>query len=214
MKKSTILLASFAALMMIFTACNKDDIVPDANDKLDMQGTWKIAKINFTDEAAVWDDAIEYTARNAHNYAPFMFLAMDGIEFQTGDIVVINPEDSSEVYLGKKLQYISKQTDEVFHTDLFDKDDWWYWNYNEDETGFEIGSINARVPSPCYAMNVEKDNVTKISNSQLKINTTVQSKNPETGENQDLSIEITLERGDPDDIRNVFVLDEPFNRMP
>lgn len=214
MKKSTLLLASFAALMMIFTACNKDNIVPDANDKLYMQGKWKIAKINFTDEAAVWDDAIEYTARNAHNYAPFMFLAMDGIEFQTGDIVVINPEDSSEVYLGNKLQYISKQTDEVFHADLFDKDDWWYWNYNEDETGFEIGSINPRVPSPCYAMNVEKDNVTKISNSQLKINTTVQSKNPETGENQDLSIEITLERGVPDDIRNVFVLDEPFNRMP
>ncbi|MCO5248036.1 MAG: hypothetical protein M9887_03685 [Chitinophagales bacterium] len=220
MKKSFLLMAITALTLTMFS-CKKDDAKSDNQQKkLELEGTWIIKNINFTTEEAKWQDSLELTVKNLHNYAPFMFVPMNGVEFTTTDLNVGNVD--STVYLGKILKFISNRTEPVFHTDLFDTPEesgqaaWWFWNYSEDGKSFSTGSVNPNIPSPTYIIKDVTD--VDYDGTILKFKAIVPSKILGSGNTyQDLPVEMTFVRGSKADIGTtspITIMGVAYNDMP
>lgn len=185
-------------ILLVFGCSKKDDVKPEDKDVLALEGQWKFEKLDFLDNAIVWNPDVEFNASSSFGYAPVMFTGMQGFDFLTKKVAGD---------LGNKFNFISEGD---YNQD--DTKEYWYWNYTSDKKSFEITQINPQMPPFNFAFKNISD--VRMSNAGQKIVFKASLNSRKIGgglaEMTTVPVEVTIEKGTPDADVEMFVNGQPF----
>lgn len=201
MRAYNTLFAGLAVAFLLFTGCSKDNPeTPDPNI-LKLEGQWKFEKLDFQDESVKWDPETDFTTAASFGYAPLMFEGMQGFDFTT---------QKTKDNAGNKFDFVSEGS---YNQDP--SKEYWYWNYTDNNKGFEIRQINPQ--SPPFNFSVMNITNIRISNNgqSLVFKASLNSRKP-GGAMTDIiqvPVEITLSKGTPTTEVKMFIKGADFE-MP
>lgn len=197
-----ILAISLSLVLMTFTACSSDDNNSESDDTLKLEGQWKFAQMNFTDDSVDWDPGVAYNSGTKFGYAPYMYTSagVKGVDFKTQAV-----NNAGGDKLGNRFDYdlsgnFGQSEDEAY----------WYWNYTDD--GFDVVQTNPAFPPFNFSLRNAHNVVQSENGNRVVFDAHVNSRvvgGPVTQVIQ-VPVQITLVKGTSDQPGEILIKGEPF----
>jgi len=152
MKNLYFLTMLLAVFVFSATGCKKEESPEPEGKSLVLEGKWRFESMNFLDDTVKWNPQVVYSYSNFIGYAPAMFADVMQFEFLSDKIAS----------KGNKFHFINKGDHNQGGSS-----DYWYWNYKDEKTGFEIQQINLSMPP--YDFSVMQIHAVQVSKNGNKI---------------------------------------------
>ncbi len=204
------IIAILIALTGIYStqSCSKNnDPSPDPvspKQVLELEGKWTLESVNFLDETASWDAAVDYTSESGSGWAPGTYAQTRGIDFQISEI-----KNSNGQKLGNTFRPIGSEKLSL------DEKNVWYWNYLNEKQGFEIKSLPDNAASFDFAFHDITSITEDKGGNKILFKAKVSSRKPGKASNEKIQVpvEIILVRGVPTTEAKILLKGQAFS-MP
>lgn len=195
MKKFNFLTLLAALAIFALVGCKKDN--PEPEDSLNVEGLWKVDKVNFLDDNAKWDDNVEYTPGSSFGFAPHIYKDMRAFNFKSTDF----PGQNAKVF--EFISDVNSGEEGV---------NYWYWKFTEDKKSFEIIQTNKDMPPYDFSLANVRDVVMSEDGNKMTFKADINSRVPGKPLTNVVkaAAELTLTKGAPTKNADVYIKGEKF----